>query len=110
MRPDNWFVWALILGMAISAFFVKAVFLLPGNRLQLPPTLERILRYAPAAALMAIIVPGLAMSGGTVSLGLDNARWLAGLVGFTIAFVTRNIVLTIVGGMMALALFGWAAG
>jgi hypothetical protein len=31
-------------------------------------------------------------------------------VGFTIAFVTRNIVLTIVGGMMAIALFGWAAG
>ena len=107
MAPDAWFAWTLIVGMAVSTFFVKAVFLLPGPRLRLPPALEGILRYAPAAALMAIIVPALAMNGGTLSLGLDNPRWLAGLVGFAIAILTRNIVLTIVGGMLALVALGW---
>jgi branched-subunit amino acid transport protein len=109
MALDGWFAWTLIIGMAFSTFFVKAVFLLPGHRLRLPPALEAVLRYAPAAALMAIIVPALAMSEGTLSIGLDNPRWLAGLVGFAIAILTRNIVLTIVGGMLALALLGWVA-
>ena len=104
MAREAWFAWVLIAGMALSTFVVKAVFLLPGHRLRMPPMLEAVLRYAPAAALMAIIAPALAFGDGGVSLGLENPRWLAGLVGFTVAFLTRNIVLTIVAGMLTLLL------
>ena len=53
--------WTLIAGMALIAFLTRGIFVLPGSRLRLPPTMERVLRYAPAAALMAIIVPDLAL-------------------------------------------------
>ena len=104
MAREAWFAWGLIVGMALSTFAVKSMFLLPGPRLRMPRMLEAILRYAPAAALMAIIAPALALGESGVSIGLENPRWLAGLVGFTIAFLTRSIVLTIVAGMLALVL------
>jgi branched chain amino acid efflux pump len=96
--------WALIVGMGLVAFFTRAVFILPGSHLRLPATAERVLRYAPAAALMAIIVPDLASVHGAVSISVDNPRLVAGLVAFALAAATRSILATIVGGMTVLLL------
>src|SRR5689334_24138976 len=100
----TWFEWGLIAGMALVAFFTRSVFILPGSRLRLPATAERVLRYAPAAAIMAIIVPDLAIVHDTVSISIGNPKLIAGLVAFALAAATRSILLTIVGGMLALAL------
>ena len=104
MAMEPWLVWALIAGMTLIAFFTRAVFILPGSRLRLPPTAERVLRYAPAAALMAIIVPDLAMAQGAWAVSIDNPRLIGGLVAFALAAATRSILATIVGGMLALTL------
>jgi branched-subunit amino acid transport protein len=104
VAAEAWFGWALVVGMALGAFFTRSIFILPGSRLRLPPTAERILRYAPAAALMAIIVPDLAMAHGAFAISIDNARLIGGLAAFAIAAATRSILLTIVGGMLALTL------
>jgi branched-subunit amino acid transport protein len=101
---EDWFDWALVAGMALVAFITRAIFVLPGSHLRLPPTAERILRYAPAAALMAIIVPELALAHGALAISIDNPRLVGGLVAFAIAAATRSIMLTIVGGMVALTL------
>jgi branched chain amino acid efflux pump len=101
---EAWTAWALIVGMALVAFFTRAVFILPGSHLRLPATAERVLRYAPAAALMAIIVPDLASTHGAVSISMENPRLVAGLVAFALAAATRSILATIVGGMTVLLL------
>jgi branched chain amino acid efflux pump len=98
----TWFEWGLIAGMALVAFLTRAVFVLPGSRLRLPATAQRVLRYAPAAAIMAIIVPDLAVVHGAVSISVENPRLVAGLVAFALAATTRSILPTIVGGMLAL--------
>ena len=104
MTGDAWTGWALIAGAAIVAFFSRAIFVLPGSHLRLPATAERVLRYAPAAALMAIIVPDLASSHGAVSISIGNPRMVAGLVAFALAAATRSILATIAGGMTVLLL------
>jgi branched-subunit amino acid transport protein len=96
------YAWGLIVGLGVVAFFARGVFILPGSRLQLPPALDKVLRYAPAAALVAIIVPDLFRVDGTVTMALDNPRLVAGAVAFGIAAWTRNILLTIGVGMAAL--------
>lgn len=101
---EAWTAWALIVGMALVAFFTRAIFILPGSHLRLPATAERVLRYAPAAALMAIIVPDLASAHGAVSISMENPRLVAGLVAFALAAATRSILATIAGGMMVLLL------
>jgi branched-subunit amino acid transport protein len=104
------FGWALIAGMAAVAFLARAVFILPGSHLRLPPTAERVLRYAPAAALVAIIVPDLAYAHGVWAVSIDNPRLIGGVAAFAIAAATRSILLTIAGGMVALTLARLIAG
>ena len=104
MSLDAWSGWALIAGLGLGAFFTRAVFVLPGRHLRLPVTAERVLRYAPAAAIMAIILPDLALSQGALAISIDNPRLVAGLVSFGLAAGTRSILLTIAGGMAVLFL------
>jgi len=104
VAAETWLVWALIAGMALVAFFTRAVFILPGSHFRLPPTAERVLRYAPAAALMAIIVPDIALAHGAFSVSIENPRLVGGLVAFALAVSTRSILATIAGGMLALTL------
>jgi len=101
---EAWFAWTLIVGMALVAFLTRAIFILPGSHLRLPATAERVLRYAPAAALMAIVVPDLALVHGTLSISVENPKLIAGLVAFALAAGTRNILATIIGGMTVLLL------
>jgi branched-subunit amino acid transport protein len=104
MTVDAWFAWALIAGLGLGAFFTRAVFVLPGSRLKLPAMAERVLRYAPAAAIMAIILPDLAFSHGGLSISIENPKLIAGLVAFGLAAGTRSVLVTIAGGMAALLL------
>ncbi len=110
MAAESWVVWALIAGMALIAFFTRAVFILPGSHLRVPPTADRLLRYAPAAAIMAIIVPDLALAHGALSISIENPRLVGGLVAFALAVTTRSVLATIVGGMLVLTLVRQFAG
>jgi branched-subunit amino acid transport protein len=107
---ESWLGWALIAGTAIVVYFTRAVFVLPGSRLRLPPLAERVLRYAPAAALAAIIVPDLALLHGAWAVAPDNPRLVGGLVAFAVAAATRSILLTIAGGMLAMTAVRLIAG
>lgn len=102
MMSETVRAWVLVGGLAVVAFLTRAIFIVPGSRLRLPPGLERILRFAPAAALMAIIVPDVARANGGISLAPDNPRLIAGLVAFVVAAATRNILLTILIGLLVL--------
>jgi branched-subunit amino acid transport protein len=110
MAGDAWLGWALVAGMALVAFFTRAIFVLPGSHLRLPPTAERVLRYAPAAALMAIILPDLALTHGEWAISLANPRLVGGAVAFAIAVATRSILLTILGGMLGMTVVRLLAG
>lgn len=110
MAGESWYGWLLVTGAALVVFFTRAAFILPGSRLRMPPTAERILRYAPAAALMAIIAPDVATAHGALAISLDNPRLAGGLVAFAIAAATRSVTLTIVGGMLALTAVRLFAG
>ncbi|WP_374688254.1 AzlD domain-containing protein [Promineifilum sp.] len=91
-----------ILGMGLITFGIRvALFLLP-ERMALPAWLLRALRYVPAAVLSAIILPELFLPGGTLDMSLGNARLLAGLAAILIAWRTRNVLLTVGVGMVAL--------
>ena len=109
MSPDV-YAWVLIAGLGIVAFFARALFILPGSRLQLPPTVERVLRYAPAAALAAIIAPDLFRVDGVVQASFDNPRFIAGIIAIVVAAWTRHMLLTIACGMAALVLLNVIMG
>ncbi len=101
--------WFLILGLALSSFLPRAAFITLLARWPVPATLQRALRYVPAAVFSAILVPELVLSAGSLHISLDNPRLFAGILGGLIAWRTRNTLLTIASGMLALHLFGYLA-
>jgi branched-subunit amino acid transport protein len=72
------------------------------DRLRLPPLLQRALRFVPAAALTAIITPELLIRDGAIFLSPMNARLIAGVIAVVVAWRTKNTLLTIAAGMIAL--------
>lgn len=102
MSNYGWSLWLIIAGMAAGTIFNRAALIMLAGRFDLPPAVQASLRYAPAAALAAIVVPELFVQQGQIDLSLHNIKLLAGLAGFAIAMATRNTVLAIVGGMAAL--------
>ena len=93
------YVIAAIAGLCVATFIARSSVLMLGNALRLPPALEAALRFAPACALAAIIVPSLVYADGTLDWSWQNHRWVAGLAGVAIFAAFRSTIGTIVGGM-----------
>jgi branched-subunit amino acid transport protein len=96
-------IWITILALGLATVITRSsFFLLSGIRL--PQRVMQGLRYAPAAALAAIVVPDLLITGGEVNLSLANPRLLAGVAATVFFLVTRHLLGTIVFGMLAFTL------
>lgn len=90
----------LIAGMTAVTFGARYLPLAILRRLALPDSLRRGLAYVPPVVLMAIVAPAMLMpAGDRLDFSLSNAYLWAGLLAFVIAWRSRNLLLTIVGGM-----------
>lgn len=96
---NDWYVWLAIALMTLSTLITRSGFFLFGHAVKLPPRLKHALSYAPAAAMAAIVVPDLVISGGAVELSLANPKLLAGIGGGVFFMATRHLLGTIVVGM-----------
>lgn len=92
-------VWLVIVLLALATFIARSSFWLVGHRINLPKRVQEALRYAPACALAAIIIPDLLLSNGQLAVGFDNPRLLAGIAATAFFLVKRNMLLTIIFGM-----------
>lgn len=96
--------WVLIAGLAVASFVPRGAFILFLHRMPLPASVQRALRFVPAAVFAALVIPDIAVAGGALRLGLDNPKLVAALVAGPVAWRTRNTLATIVAGMAALHL------
>jgi branched-subunit amino acid transport protein len=95
-------LWIAIVALAGVTLVTRASMLFLPARIQLPPRLQRALRYAGPCVLAAIVMPDLLRRNGAIDIGLDNIRLVAALVGVVVFLMTRNAVMTIVAGLVAL--------
>lgn len=92
--------WIAIILLTVATVLTRSPFFLLGNAVRLPEKMQHALRYAPAAALAAIVAPDLVMSGGVVNLSLVNPKLIAA-IGAALFFVaTRRMLETILIGMV----------
>jgi len=88
-----------ILGLAVITVVSRAFFMIPDRELPLPDWLKRGLKYAPLAALAAVIAPEILITQGEVIGTLMDARLPAVLCASGYYFWKRGILGTIVVGM-----------
>lgn len=98
-------LWLVMFLGGLATFLTRLSFILLVGRREIPVWLRRSLRFVPPAVLTAIIVPELLISGGHLNISLGNERLLAGLLAVLVAWKTRNTILTILVGMVALWIF-----
>ena len=100
-----------ILGLAVITVVTRSFFLLPKRELPLPAWAMQGLRYAPLAALAAIIAPEVLLTDGALLATWRDARLFAVAAGTAYFAWARSILGTIVGGtavLLALRIgFGW---
>ncbi|MBY4895450.1 AzlD domain-containing protein [Cupriavidus sp. AU9028] len=92
-------IWVALVGMAVVTIVTRAFFLMAGERVTLPDRVQRALRYAPAAALAAIILPDLMTWQGHFTAGLENHKLLAGIAAALFYLATRKMLGMIAVGM-----------
>ena len=97
----------LIVGMMLATFSVRYVMFGASSRIKLSPALLNALRYVPPVVLSAIVVPEVLLSDGVLSVGVMNARLVGAIAAITVSYLTRNLLLTIIIGMVVF--FGWQA-
>jgi branched-subunit amino acid transport protein len=57
-------LWLVFLAIGLATTLPRASFIVLGARAALPAIVQRALRYAPAAALSAVIAPDIFVAGG----------------------------------------------
>ena len=97
--------WLIMLAGGLITFGMRFSFVWLLGRFEVPETMRRALHYVPPAVLSAIVFPELFLSENHLDLSLDNARLLAGLVAIAVAAWTKNSLLTILAGFIALLVF-----
>jgi branched-subunit amino acid transport protein len=100
-----------VLGLAVITLFTRGFFLYPERDLPLPGWLEQGLRYAPLAALVAVVAPEIVMTQGRLIDTWMDAR-LPSVLAATAYFCWRRDILgTILTGTAVLLAFrlglGW---
>ncbi|MCB0037986.1 MAG: AzlD domain-containing protein [Anaerolineales bacterium] len=104
------YVWSVIGGAAVITYLLRLSFVILLDKFTMPAVVERSLRFVPAAVITAIVVPALVFREGQLDLSVGNERLLAGLLAAVVAYYSRNILVTIAAGMVALWLIQWLMG
>jgi branched-subunit amino acid transport protein len=102
--------WLIIFLAGGLTYAIRLSFIALHGRWQAPAWFVRALRFVPPAVLSAIILPEMLIVNGQLFLSPLNPRLLAGLAAIVIAARSRNILLTIAGGMLCLYLFQYLMG
>jgi branched-subunit amino acid transport protein len=100
-----------IAGLTGITVVTRAFFLFSERELVLPDWIKRGLRYAPLAALAAVVVPEVVMTQGQLISTWQDARLYAVLASTLYYFWRGGILGTIISGMLVLVplklLLGW---
>jgi branched-subunit amino acid transport protein len=98
---DPLYLYSAILLLALCVVLCRTGYLVFGHYFPLPPKLRSALRYAPLAALVAIIVPDV-LPWTTETGPQFDLKFLAVGVSVLVFLATRNALLVILSGMLAL--------
>jgi branched-subunit amino acid transport protein len=94
-------IWLTMIGVGVLTFLTRLSFIALLERWRTPPLVQRALRFVPVSVLTAIFVPDLLIQDQTLNISLTNERLIAGMIAILVAWRTKNVVWTILAGMIA---------
>ncbi len=99
MSSQTYILGAILL-LAVCSLLTRAGYFLFGDYLPLTPAVRRALRFAPVAALIAIIVPELLPLSGSYYTTEAIIKIVSAVLAVLIFMRTRNALHLMLGGMV----------
>ena len=96
-------IGTLIVGMGLVTLGTRGFFMFWGDRVQMPEIILRSIRYAPLAAIVAILAPEILMPVGATQISQFNwalPQIWAGLAAFVVFSWLRTMLPTLIIGML----------
>lgn len=99
-------LWLLFLILGLCTLAERYSFLIFLGDWKMPALMVKALRYVPVVVLFALASPAILRTDNMIDISL-NPKIIAGIVAVLIAWRTRSILYTIVGGMAIFWLSRW---
>ena len=99
--------WLLIVVLAVGTWAMRSFPIMLHGHVPHPAWLERLLKHVPVAALTALVVPGVLYLHEGTTYSFSPSRLVAGIVALFVALRTRNVLVTLVVGMLVLWAGQW---
>lgn len=96
----DWWTVGVIAGLSCVTVVARSFFFISSKPWSLPHWAQRGLQYAPIAALSAVVVPEVVMSQGQLVATWQDARLFAAAAGAAAYYWRRDVLVTIVAGML----------
>jgi branched-subunit amino acid transport protein len=97
-------IWLVMVFGGLITFGMRFSFIYLFGKFEVPEVMKHALHYVPPAVLSAIIFPEVFLPNQQLDFSLNNHRLLAGLMAVVVAYFTKNTLITILAGMIALVL------
>lgn len=97
-------IWLVMFFGGLITFGMRFSFIYLFGKFEVPETMRRALHYVPPAVLSALIFPEVFLLNQQLDFSPGNHRLLAGLASVIVAYFTKNTLVTILAGMVALVL------
>ncbi|MEM8592581.1 MAG: AzlD domain-containing protein [Pseudomonadota bacterium] len=106
ITAPTWEIWVVILGLGLGSFAMRFSFLgLIGDR-TLPPWVLRHLRYTAVAVLPGLVAPAVIWPEATGGEP-DLARFTAAVVTAVAGYLSKNVMIGVIAGAVALYTSLW---
>ncbi|MEY4765559.1 MAG: hypothetical protein RI907_2232 [Pseudomonadota bacterium] len=107
---ERLYLGAAVAGLVALSALSRSAFFLSEREWTMPAWMERGLRYAPMAALAAVVVPEVLLQGGHWPATWQDARFVAAPVAALWAWWRKDMLSTILVGMAVYGAMRWCWG
>lgn len=98
-------IWLMIFLAGLITYATRLSFIVLQDRIRMPDSIQRALKFVPPSIFTAVFLPELFLNNGSMNFYLGNPRLIAGFLAIIVAWRTKNVMLTIAAGMLALWIF-----
>ena len=99
---NNLQFWIVILALGLLTFSIRASFFFFFKNQQLHPRVSIGLKFIPTSVLAALALPAVFLTRTNGIQFTEPEKWLAGSVALLVAWYSKNILATILSGMLTL--------
>lgn len=90
--------------MSIVTYLPRALPIVILSKIKMPEWFLQWLKYIPIAVLSALLVPGLLIAENRVDISLGNNKLLAAIPCILLAYLSKNLFVTVLSGIVIMFL------